>query len=237
LPSAAVRYDRGSPYITIRNESAHVSDRALGRVVRALQKQIDRDFFPLWGWRAKLLLNRAPSHRRAMQILLQDVPPAEDAGEIGYHFIDGLPRTCVYTRNDDDEAIPFHATLSHEALEMIADPGVNLYARGHYLGPARRRLRAWIPYEVCDPVQDALYRIDGVAVSDFVVPEWFEPERARGSLKFSFLGSVREPFEISAGGYVDAVVGDRVRTVWGRKARRRRRRHRLRIRRKVGHFR
>jgi len=231
MPSAAVRYDRGSPTITIRNESELVSEREFARVVGALQVQIDRDFFPLWGWRAKLHPTRSPSRRGAMQILLRDVPPPEDAGEIGYHFIDGLPQTFVYTRDHRGKALEFHSTLSHEVLEMIADPGVNLYARGHYLTPSGRHRQAWIPFEVCDPVQGNLYRIDGIQMSDFVVPEWFEPERKRGSLKFSFLDAVREPFEVARGGYIDAVVGDRVHTVWGTKAYRNRRRHRSAVRR------
>jgi hypothetical protein len=40
---------------------------------------------------------------------------------------------------------------------------------------------AMIAYEVCDPVQDRHYDIRGIRVSDFVVPEWYEPMRVRGS--------------------------------------------------------
>jgi len=230
MTSNAVYYDRGSPHIAVENESEYVEDRELERVVRALQKQVDRHFFPLWGWRANLLFNRRPPHKRAMKIVVKDKPPREETGEVGYQFIEGLPITYVYTRDDDDEAVDFHATLSHEVLEMIADPGANLYACGYYLSPTGRHMNAWIPYEVCDPVQENLYEIDGVRVSDFVVPEWFEPERKRRSMRFSYLDSVREPFEIAKDGYIDAMVGRRIRTIWGEQAYRKKRRHRFRIR-------
>jgi hypothetical protein len=225
MTSQAVRYDRGSPVIAVVNESERADDRDLARVLRALQKQIDQDFFPLWGWRADLVFARR--RRRAMQIVIKDEP--DTANTPAYHFIEGLPTTYVFTQDDDGKPIEYHSAISHEALEMIADPGVNLYAAGYYI-KSRRHYHAWIPYEVCDPVQDNWYAIDGIRMSDFVVPEWFEAERERRSMKFSFRDSVSEPFAIAKGGYVDAVVGKRIRTVWGVRANRKKRRHRLEAR-------
>jgi len=222
----AVRYDRGSPRIAVVNESKRVDDAWLARVVRALQKQVDRDFFPLWGWRAELRIGRRAAGRRAMEIRILD---ESEEGALGYHFIDGVPRTEVFTQNEAGRPVEFVSVLSHEVLEMIADPGANLYAWGYYI-KSGRHYKAWIPYEVCDPVQGRSYRIDGFEMSDFVVPEWFESERERGSMKFSFCNAVKEPFEIAPGGYVEAVVGKRIREVWGEKANRKRRRHRAKIR-------
>ena len=113
---------------------------------------------------------------------------------------------------------------------MVADPGVNLYARGFYRAKHGRRRKAWIPYEVCDAVQESLYSIDGVRVSDFLLPEWFEPEHAGTSMKMDFLGVLHRPFELAAGGYTDAVVGSAWRTIWGKKARRDKVRHRKLVR-------
>jgi len=105
-----------------------------------------------------------------------------------------------------------------------------LYASGYYI-KAGRHYRAFLPYEVCDPVQECTYKIDGVRVSDFVVPEWFEEDRPRGSLRFSFMGSVNEPFELAPEGYIDAMVGQKVRTIWGpeRKQQKRRTRRQARV--------
>ena len=51
--------------------------------------------------------------------------------------------------------------FSHEILEMLADPNVSTYAT-----PVELR-------EVCDPVENLTYRLDGVPVDDFVFPNYF----------------------------------------------------------------
>jgi len=47
---------------------------------------------------------------------------------------------------------------SHELVEMLADPSTE-------------------GDEICDPVEDWYYRVDGVPVSDFVFPAWFDASR------------------------------------------------------------
>lgn len=225
MTNLAARYDRGSPTIAVYNASRDATDEGLRHAVAAIQKQVDRDFFPLWGWRAELVFQPKRAPRRAMKITIKE-SDADDPGDLGYHFIEGIPNTYVFTRDEKGKPLKeYYSTLSHEVLEMIADPGVNLYACGYYI-KSGRHYRAFMPYEVCDPVQDNLYSIDGVKVSDFVVPEWFEEERPRNSMKFSFLGSVHEPFELAYDGYIDAMVGQSVRTIWGERGKRKKRRHR-----------
>jgi hypothetical protein len=45
-----------------------------------------------------------------------------------------------------------------------------------------------------------------------------------------FLGIVRRPFELAAGGYTDVAVGNRLMTIWNRKVGRDRVRHRHAVR-------
>ena len=225
--NAAVQFDRGSPIIAIIDESKDLDPERLAHAVKALQKQIDDDFFPLWGWRATLSFGE-PLPANAMQVRILAINPDHDDAA-GYHFSElGLPRSEVYTRDNDEKFVgeqEVFATLSHELLEMIADPGINLYALGYYIA-GDRHMKAFIGYEVCDPVQDKTYVIDGVQVSDFVVPEWFEENRKPGSMKFSFLGSVAEPFAITSGGYVDGVRDGNFFSREGEAAKRRRK-HRM----------
>src|SRR6185503_9677901 len=101
--------------------------------------------------------------------------------------------------------------------EMIADPGVNLFAEG-YVKYRGHRVKGYVAYEVCDPVQETTYRIDGVRVADFVMPEWFEPDRQGGSIKFSFCDAVQAPFELAPGGYMDVSYDKRLITLWGETA-------------------
>ena len=225
MPSNAVKFDRGSPTIVIVNDSTDVAAARLRRVVAALQKQVDRDFFPLWGLRAKLRVGAAVPPG-AMGITLMNMNPDKDDVE-GYHFVRGLPRAEVYTRDNDGKPYSeqeVSATLSHEVLEMIADPGVNLYARGFPID-GESNSNAFVGYEVCDAVQDVLYKVDGVLVSDFVVPEWFEPEHKPGSMRFSFKGAINKPFARTKEGYIDVLVGKSLIEKAGRTTRKRR--HRL----------
>jgi hypothetical protein len=219
-------FDRFDPWIAIQNDSTVVDDRDVKRVLPALQKQIDRDFAPAWGLRARLVFGKGP--KRAMRVILKDV--SDEAGDLGYHFVAGYPVTYVFAKDDLKALGEFTSTLSHELLEMIADPGVNLYALGFVREKGKKRRKAWVSYEVCDAVQDETYAIDGVKVSDFVYPEWFEPEHADGAMKMDHRGVLRGPFELASGGYADAMIGGHWKNVYGRKAKRNRIRHRLLVR-------
>lgn len=165
-----------------------------------------------------------------MRLTIKEVDrDPDDEGVLGYHVIDGVPRTEVFTRDTNGQRFhEYFSVMSHEILEMIADPGANLYADGYIDGNPRRP--ALISYEVCDPVQDRLYAINGVHVSDFVTPEWFEYERAPGSVPFSYLGSVDRPFAMTRGGYVDALRDGAAQTFWGGSAKKGKRRRRVHAR-------
>ncbi len=88
-------------------------------------------------------------------------------------------------------------TASHELLEMLGDPEVN-DVKGIYASPnGQGRLYAC---EMCDPVEaDALgYTINGVQVSDFILPSYFldgEPG------PFDFKGHLSGPLTLAPGGY------------------------------------
>ena len=61
---------------------------------------------------------------------------------------------------------------------------------------------------LCNPCESEKfsYQIDGVSVSDFVFPAWFEEFRAPGSTRFDHGSHITRPYEILPGGY--AVVFD-----------------------------
>ena len=70
---------------------------------------------------------------------------------------------------------------------MLADPWINWCAQG-----SDGKIYA---LEVCDAVEaDELgYEIDGVLVSDFITPSWFEPTRAD---RVDFKRRVRNPLQL-----------------------------------------
>ena len=146
-----------NPTISVVNRSRTVSDADIKRNLRALQKQITRDFEPAWGWGANL---RFDARKFDMKMVIGD---HAKSGDLGFHIEGGKPVGYIYAKDDLDAEGEYTSTLSHELLEMIADPNVNLYAAGPFRFKGRRGV-GFFALEVCDPVQENYYKIDGVRV-------------------------------------------------------------------------
>ena len=85
---------------------------------------------------------------------------------------------------------------------MLADPIACYYVDG---------LDDWMyALEVADPVQDDHYNIDGIAVSNFTYPDYWNPwGRKTRSRKLDHLGRVTRAFEVREGGYLVRYKGRR----------------------------
>lgn len=186
--------------IAVRNLSSVLTNAEVQHSMPAFQTQVSRDFASSWGIDARLyLLDRgATPHAGAWQLNIFDT--ADAAGALGYHetTAKGLPLGKVFAKTTLDYGGLWTVTFSHELLEMLLDPTINLLAidEGHK--------RAY-SYEACDAVEaDELgYDILGVRVSDFVLPSFFEPDITLAkSHKRSFGGHVTKAFEIAPGGYL-----------------------------------
>ena len=95
-------------------------------------------------------------------------------------------------------------TLSHEALELLADPEVNLLVMGLHPADPDKSVFHW--YEMCDAVQAETYEIDDVEVSNFVLPLYFTGGEELGG-RNDFLGRIHNgstlvSFGVNPGGYV-----------------------------------
>jgi hypothetical protein len=217
-----------NPTISIVNSSRSISDADVKRHLVALQKQITRDFEPAWGWGANLVFDA--SHFN-MKIVIRDHAAS---GDLGYHIEGDKPVGYIFAADDIEDAGEYTSTLSHELLEMIADPNVNLYAAGPFHLRNRRRV-GFFALEVCDPVQENYYSIDGVRVQDFVLPEWFEQYHQKGAMKMNHMKTIDAPFTLAEGGYTEVFSKGRWHSLTGPKAKPKSRRHRLQVRMNVMH--
>lgn len=195
-----------------------IADADVQTVLRAINRQIAEDFEPYWGFGATLRLEGAsttkPSSRPSADMrgdaILYLWNGADVDGALGYHDKNarGIPYGFVFTELARKLHDPWSTILSHEALELIGDPMSNLLVQGPHPADADKRqprtVFHW--YEMCDAVQDENYVIDGVTVSNFVLPLYFTGGEERGS-RNDFLnkahrqGALRS-FGTNPGGYV-----------------------------------
>ena len=202
--------------IAIVNRSTVLSDDEVHRISAALQTQVSRDLTPLWG-SADRELRFIPSTESAPKGLWWVVvlDGSDQAGARGYHDItpDGLPIGKAFAATDLMFGMQPSVTVSHELLEMIIDPSINLTAQS---GPN------FYAYEICDPCEDDVYSygIDGVRVSDFVTPAWFRSYEKPGT-RFDYAAYINSPLQVLKGGFAQylnpaagtgwhLVLGDRV---------------------------
>jgi len=214
------------PTISIINRSKTISDTEIKRKLPKLQHQITHHFEPVWGWGAHLRFN---AKNFDMKVIIRDRSRGDD---LGYHFEGRKPVAVIFAQDDIDAQQEYTSTLSHELLEMIADPYVNLYAVGEFRFHRRKRI-GFYAFEVCDPVQENYYEIDGERVQDFVFPQWFEQDRKKGSMKMDHMGTVDGPFMLADEGYIDVLSKSRWHSLVGPKGKRKRKRHRLLVRKDV----
>jgi hypothetical protein len=198
----------------INHTNGKISDAELHVVIRAVNRQITEDFEPYWSLGATLRLEgrseKAPSKLKMLDLrgdailYLWDKTDVEDA--LGYHDQNarGIPYGFVFTELSKKLGEAWSVTLSHEALELIADPEVNLLVMGPHPADANKTVFHW--YEMSDAVQNETYEVDHIQVSNFILPLYFtgsdEPGGRNDFLGASHGGKTLNSFGVNPGGYV-----------------------------------
>ncbi len=188
--------------ISVINASTVLTDNRVKPVVPALQTQVRRDFAPAWGIDADLAFvprGTKPASDSWWLVILDD---SDQGGALGYHDLtkSGLPLGKVFAGSDMKYGYHWTVTASHELLEMLADPDINLTV---FVQPSAETGTLYA-YEVCDACEaDRFgYKIDNIFVSDFVYPSWFESFRKKGTAQFDYGGHIQKPFDLLPGGYI-----------------------------------
>ena len=205
--------------IYVANASTKINDQDVKTMVSAIAVQVQDHFAPAWQLPASpvtFLEADAPRPAAGAVLTIVDNPDhpcvlgwhTEGAQDVMYGYVFAAPildnggevlTGAIYT---------VAATLSHEVLETIADPHVNLWATGPN--------GTLISQEFCDPVENGSYEINGVSVSNFVTPNWFDAQAAPGA-SMDYLGRVSQPFQMDQGGYYVHLKGGRPSQVHGEK--------------------
>ena len=198
----------------INHTNGRLSDEELQVGIRAINRQIAHDFEPYWSLGAELRLEgksekKPTKHSLADMrgdavIYVWDKLDVEDA--LGYHDKNdrGIPYGFVFVELSEELEEEWSVTLSHEALELIGDPEANLLVVGP--DPKDRRKRVFHWYEMCDAVQAESYEVDGVKVSNFLLPLYFTSSDERGGrndfLGRTYKGKALLSFGVNPGGYL-----------------------------------
>jgi hypothetical protein len=186
--------------IAVIHKSTVVTAQQVQDALPALQTQVSRDFAPVWGIDATLSFVPNGTVPPADSWWLAVLDNSDQAGALGYHDVttQGLPLGKVFAGSDVQYGYQWTVTFSHELLEMLADPEINLTV---FDQPSATSGRLYA-YEVCDACEADQYGYDinGTLVSDFVYPSWFQASRTNGT--FDHGGHIKVPFELLPGGYI-----------------------------------
>jgi hypothetical protein len=194
--------------VAVLNRSTVLSDSEVHAISSALQKAVSRDFAGVWGIDASMsFVQRGAKTGWQGRWNLLVLDDSDTANALGYHDVtpEGLPLGKVFAGTDAKYGAKVSVTFAHELFEMLLDPWISLCAEDSRRG-------VFVAYEASDAVEadELAYDVDGVPVSDFVTPAFFDPTaRGRAGERFSFCEHVHAPFELAPGGYESVYVPGR----------------------------
>ena len=199
-------------HVALVSDTPSVSLADVSNVSAAIQKQVTRDFGPLWDVNATVdafpKLEAVPVDYWPV-IIRDDI---NQPGAAGFHTDNnGQPFSLVQADAG------WGLTASHETLEMLADPFGNRTIAGapppQASGKVKKLARVLYLVEVCDPPEDEsfAYRSNGVLVSDFITPHFYDPTSS-AVVRYSFGGNVKAPHQVLRNGYVS--FGDPLTNHW-----------------------
>ena len=174
----------------------------------ALNIQVNRDLSQFWNVKASVSYLPSPAKIPAgvwPVFLVKKLPPGEGGFHMDKH---NQPYAEVIASTESDE---WTIDASHETLEMLVDPYGNRLQNSSSIDIKSGKIQdgtgefAYL-VEACDPCEadDYSYAIQGIAVSDFLTPHFYDPVQTPGT-RYSFTGAIKAPRQILPGGYISWV--------------------------------
>lgn len=200
--------------LVVANISTKIDQATFAAAVKAIGLQVSRDFAPQWGTSATLTdtqldlaggqANIAAAAGAIIYVGDSSADPTTGVSNaFGYHDVNygHIPYGFVYLDVCNQYGEVWTCTLSHEVLELLADPTAVLKVTGPAPGSTQGLSGPTVSYdlEVCDPTQSDTYQINDVTVSNFVNKAYFG--MAGGGASTNFLNLLLAPFGVRPQGY------------------------------------
>jgi hypothetical protein len=174
-------------------------------VAAALNIQVTRDLPQYWPVAATVMYlpgtNKVPAGVWPVQ-LVKSLPPGEGGFHLDKHK---QPYAKVIASSQSDG---WTIAASHEVLEMLIDPYGNKVQSSVAIEIVNGKIQdgtGQFGYlvELADPCESDQYgyTVNGVAVSDFITPRFYDPLETPGT-RYSFTGAIKAPRQVLPGGYI-----------------------------------
>ena len=182
-----------TPTIACVNHASDLSRADFDALVAALQVFVDDHVAPAWGTPANLV-KKAEVPKGCWGLVFLN--HRKHGLGLAYHDLthDGYPQSKVFVQTVRADGKQVSVAASHELVEMLVDPSMNL----EVMKPDGKLVHR---YEAADPVQDLEFKIDGIAMTNFVYPAYFESFHKPGSVQFDHMKKLKKPFELHKHGY------------------------------------
>lgn len=192
--------------VVLIDQTHDIDPALLHAAALALNSQVTQDLASTWTG-INAAVSAAPSLSALPEgawpvFLVKSLPP----GEGGFHMD---KRNQPYARviaSAQDETWTIDA--SHEIIEMLVDPYGNRVQSSQAIeisGDNVIDTDGVFSYlvEACDPCEanNYAYDIAGIAVSDFITPNFYDASAAAG-VTYSFRGNITRPRQMLPGGYI-----------------------------------
>ncbi len=186
--------------IALISQSGQITSSEVSKISAAIQKQITRDFTPIWNIKSSIDAFEK----------LEDVPagywPIIIKDDIGYDGAAGIhldKNGQPYALVQAGQLTPL--TCSHECLEMLVDPFGSRLISSDSIIEEQGRVNYLL--EVCDPSESERfgYSVNGILLSDFYTPNYFDPIPSK-SVRYSFTDSIKKPKQVLKDGYLSWMI-------------------------------
>jgi hypothetical protein len=185
--------------LAVVNLSTKATDAQVSTWVSAIQQQVNNEVAQEWGNTVTMVIipnNVTPPQADWYAGIFDNT---DQAGALGWHAVgkNNEPLIEVFVETSQQSGVDPATVLSHEVIESIGDANADTIVQNclTMTGQTCVMFR-----ELCDPVENNSYQVNGTNVSDFVTKNWFV-QNSQGP--WDHLAATTKAFDVLSGGYME----------------------------------